>query len=101
MEVKTENKIIKHRPKAVRLFVSRDILRKLPKWTEKMGPIKTYARNSMILPDFVGKSFEVHNGKSFLKINVTADMIGTKLGEYVPTRKFKGHSGKAAKVAKR
>lgn len=78
----------------LRIFVSRDILRKLPKWTEKMGAIKTHGRRSTIIPDFVGKTFEVHTGKSYSKVSITADMIGTTLGEYAPTRKFKGHVAK-------
>jgi len=60
-------------------------------------PIKTWARDCTIHPDFVGVTFLVHNGKSFLKVYVTEDMVGHKLGEFSPTRTFKGHSGGKAK----
>lgn len=57
-------------------------------------PIKTWARRSTIVPEFVGYTFMVHNGKIFNKVYVTEDMVGHKLGEFSPTRIFKGHSGK-------
>jgi len=63
---------------------------------EKQGkrePIKTWSRDCTIVPDFVGVTFLVHNGKNFLKLYVTEDMVGHKLGEFSPTRIFKGHSG--------
>ena len=56
-------------------------------------PIKTWARDCTIVPDFVGQTFLIHNGKQFLKLYVTEDMVGHKLGEFSPTRIFKGHSG--------
>ncbi|HJZ94466.1 MAG TPA: 30S ribosomal protein S19 [Gemmataceae bacterium] len=62
-------------------------------------PIKTWARDCTIHPDFVGVTFLVHNGKQFLKVYVTEDMVGHKLGEFAPTRTFKGHSGGKAKAA--
>ena len=55
--------------------------------------IKTWSRRSTILPQFVGLSFGVHNGKKFIPVLVTENMIGHKLGEFSPTRVFKGHSG--------
>lgn len=58
---------------------------------EKGKPIKTWARNSQIPPDFVGKYFKVHNGRNFLEVFVTEDMVGHRLGEFVPTRTFRGH----------
>jgi len=58
--------------------------------------IKTWARACTIVPEFVGFSFEVHNGKQFLKVFVTEDMVGHRLGEFAPTRTFRGHSGKKA-----
>ena len=61
--------------------------------------IRTWARDCTIHPDFVGVTFLVHNGKSFLKVYVTEDMVGHKLGEFSPTRVFKGHSGGKAKSA--
>ncbi len=60
-------------------------------------PIKTWARNSDISPDFVGHTFAVHNGKQFIPVFVTENMVGHKLGEFSPTKIFKGHGGKLAK----
>ena len=57
------------------------------------SPIKTWSRRSTIIPDFVGVTLSVYNGKSFIPIFVTEDMVGHKLGEFSPTRVFKGHSG--------
>jgi small subunit ribosomal protein S19 len=59
-------------------------------------PIKTWARACTIVPEFVGFSFDVHNGKQFLRVFVTEDMVGHRLGEFAPTRTFRGHSGKKA-----
>lgn len=56
-------------------------------------PIKTWSRRSTITPDFVGLNFTVHNGKSFLPVYVTENMVGHKLGEFSPTRSFRGHVG--------
>lgn len=53
--------------------------------------IKTWSRSSMISPDFVGLTFAVHNGKQFIPVYVTENMVGHKLGEFAPTRTFKGH----------
>lgn len=55
--------------------------------------IKTWARACTIIPEFVGHTFEVHNGNKFIKVFVQEDMVGHKLGEFAPTRVFKGHSG--------
>lgn len=57
--------------------------------------IKTWSRRSVILPDFIGYTFAVHNGKKFIPVYVTENMVGHKLGEFSPTRTFKGHSGSA------
>ncbi len=56
-------------------------------------PIKTWSRDCTIVPEFIGYTFMVHNGKTFIKVYVTEDMVGHKLGEFAPTRTFKGHSG--------
>ena len=56
-------------------------------------PIKTWSRDCTIVPEFVGHTFLIHNGRQFLKLFVTEDMVGHKLGEFAPTRIFKGHSG--------
>jgi small subunit ribosomal protein S19 len=58
------------------------------------SPIRTWARSCTIPPDFVGHTFEVHNGKAFLRVFVTEEMVGHKLGEFSPTRTFRGHSGR-------
>jgi small subunit ribosomal protein S19 len=58
-------------------------------------PIKTWARACTIVPEFVGKNFAIHNGKNFTKLYVTEDMVGHKLGEFAPTRTFRGHGGKS------
>jgi len=60
-------------------------------------PIKTWARDCTIVPDFIGQTFMIHNGRQFTKLFVTEDMVGHKLGEFAPTRTFRGHSGGKAK----
>lgn len=60
-------------------------------------PIKTWARSCTIIPEFVGHTFMVHNGKQHLKVYVTEDMVGHKLGEFSPTRTFRGHGGNKKK----
>lgn len=62
-------------------------------------PIKTWSRDCTVIPEFIGATFLVHNGKTFVKVYVTEDMVGHKLGEFSPTRTFKGHSGGKAKAA--
>ena len=59
--------------------------------TGKKEVIKTWSRRSTIYPDFIGHTFAVHNGKEFIPVYVTEDMVGHKLGEFAPTRKFGGH----------
>ena len=58
--------------------------------------IKTWSRRSTILPEFISHTFAVHNGKKFIPVYVTENMVGHKLGEFSPTRTFKGHAAKAA-----
>ena len=60
-------------------------------------PIKTWARRSTVSPEFVSKTFMVHNGRNFIKVFVTEDMVGHKLGEFAPTRTFRGHTSKRKK----
>jgi small subunit ribosomal protein S19 len=62
-------------------------------------PIKTWSRDCTIIPEFVGATFLVHNGRQFIRLYVTEDMVGHKLGEFSPTRTFRGHSGGKAKAA--
>jgi small subunit ribosomal protein S19 len=61
--------------------------------TADRRPIRTWSRDCTIVPEFVGVYFEIHNGKNFFKVLVTEEMVGHKLGEFAPTRVFKGHSG--------
>ena len=56
-------------------------------------PIKTWSRASMVTPDFVGLTFAVHNGKTFIPVHVSENMVGHKLGEFAPTRLFRAHGG--------
>ena len=64
------------------------------KGAKRKQVIKTWSRSSMIIPDFVGETIAVHNGKTFVPVYVTENMVGHKLGEFAPTRNFKGHGGK-------
>ena len=63
----------------------------------KKSVVKTWARASVISPDFVGHTIAVHNGKNFIPVYVTENMVGHKLGEFSPTRTFRGHSGNRKK----
>jgi len=63
----------------------------------KKTVVKTWSRASMISPDFVGQTIAVHNGKTFIPVFVTENMVGHKLGEFAPTRTFRGHAGKKDK----
>jgi small subunit ribosomal protein S19 len=67
--------------------------------TARREPLKTWSRDCTIVPDFIGHTFLVHNGRVFMKVFVTEDMVGHKLGEFSPTRVFKGHSGGKGKAA--
>ena len=77
-------------------YVDERLFRKvmLQKDTENPMPVRTWSRRCTIVPEFVGQTFEIHNGKVFHKVLVTEDMVGHKLGEFSPTRTFKGHSGR-------
>ena len=74
-------------------YVSKELLAKVQKLNEsgKKEVIKTWSRRSTIYPDFIGHTFAVHNGKEFIPVSVTEDMVGHKLGEFSMTRKFGGH----------
>jgi small subunit ribosomal protein S19 len=61
--------------------------------------VKTWSRRSMIIPDMVGQTFDVHNGKKFITVYVSENMVGHRLGEFSPTRTFKGHPKKTAAAA--
>ncbi|MEP7263417.1 MAG: 30S ribosomal protein S19 [Bacteroidota bacterium] len=64
---------------------------------KKKTVIKTWSRRSMISPEFVGQTFAVHNGNKFIPVYVSENMVGHKLGEFAPTRTFRGHSGNKSK----
>lgn len=66
--------------------------------TKKKTVIKTWSRGSMISPEFVGLTIAVHNGNKFIPVYITENMVGHKLGEFAPTRIFRGHSGNKDKV---
>ncbi len=77
-----------------------DKLKELEAKGEKRKVIKTWSRRSTILPDFVGLTIAVHNGRKFIPVFITENMVGHKLGEFSPTRTFKGHTSKAAKTVR-
>ena len=75
-------------------FVEESLIKKVDKQKNETNrkPIKTWSRKSTIIPDFVGVSFLIYNGKKFIPITVSEDMVGHKLGEFAPTRQFSGHT---------
>ena len=85
-------------------FVDPSLLKKVEKLKDQSNrqPIKTWSRKSTIIPEFVGYSFLIYNGKKFIPIKISDEMVGHKLGEFSPTRQFHGHTPadkKAAQVA--
>ena len=85
-------------------FVDPSLIKKVEKLKNQSNkqPIKTWSRRSTIIPEFVGYSFLIHNGKKFIPIKISEEMVGHKLGEFSPTRQFSGHTPadkKAAQVA--
>jgi small subunit ribosomal protein S19 len=82
--------------------VDRKVLKKVmaQKETGAKEPIRTWARDCTIIPDFVGHTFQVHKGKGFEKVFVSEEMVGHKLGEFAPTRTFRGH-GRAGESRRR
>ncbi len=84
-------------------FVDDHLQKKVDKINDKTAPkkpVKTWSRRSTITPDFVGLTFDVHNGRKFISVFVTEDMVGHKLGEFSPTRTFNGHGKDKAKGKK-
>ncbi len=79
-------------------YVDRKLLKKIEKMTAegKKEVIRTWARRSTIPPEFVGFTIAIHNGKKFIPVYITENMVGHKLGEFAPTRTFRGHGGKKA-----
>jgi small subunit ribosomal protein S19 len=76
-------------------FVEEKLFRKVmvAKQSGSRAPIRTWSRRCTVVPEFIGMTFEVHNGKIFNKVFITEEMVGHKLGEFSPTRTFKGHAG--------
>ncbi len=77
-------------------FTDTHLIKKVEGVGREKKVIRTWSRRSTILPEFVGQTIAVHNGKKFIPVYVTENMVGHKLGEFAPTRTFKGHSAKAA-----
>ena len=82
-------------------FVDPNLLKKVEKLKNntKTTPIKTWSRKCTIIPEFVGHSFLIHNGKKFIPIRISDEMVGHKLGEFSPTRQFSGHTPADKKAA--
>jgi len=82
-------------------FVDPSLIKQVEKQKEVSSrkPIKTWSRKSTIIPDFVGMGFLIHNGKKFISITISEDMVGHKLGEFSPTRQFPGHTPADKKAA--
>lgn len=80
-------------------YVYHKLIKKLikVKSSKKKGVIKTWSRSSMIIPQMVGETIAVHNGRTFVPVYVTENMVGHKLGEFAPTRTYRGHSGNRKK----
>ncbi len=76
-------------------FIDEKLLKKVKKMQleKKKKPIKTWSRRSTVIPDFVGVTFAVHNGNKFIPVYIGEGMVGHKLGEFAPTRTFRGHRG--------
>lgn len=81
-------------------FVDEKLIKKVEaqKTLGKKSPIKTWARASQVAPEFVGSTFLVHNGKIFISVYITESMVGHKLGEFAPSRTFKGHGKVSARI---
>jgi len=75
-------------------YVDPKLQKRVTRGEGKSNPIKTWSRRSTITPDFIGLTFMVHNGRQHLKVFVTEDMVGHKLGEFAHTRVFRGHTNK-------
>jgi len=82
-------------------FVDPSLIKKVEQQKNKGSsvPIKTWSRKSTIIPEFIGTSFLIHNGKKFIPIKISEEMVGHKLGEFSPTRKFSGHTPADKKAA--
>ncbi|MDA2935512.1 30S ribosomal protein S19 [Acidobacteria bacterium AH-259-D05] len=83
-------------------FIDDHLLKKIKHLNEtnERTVIKTWSRRSTIIPDMVGHTIAVHNGKKFIPVYITENMVGHKLGEFSPTRTFKGHAGRTERAAR-
>ena len=81
-------------------YVDQKLLKKIKKWKEGDPPVRTYKRSSSISEDLVGHTIAVHNGKDFISVYVRPEMVGHKLGEFAPTRKFVRHGGQKEAIVK-
>ena len=84
-------------------FVAESLMKKIEALNEKNEKkvVRTWSRSSTIFPDFVGHTIAVHDGRKHVPVYVTEDMVGHKLGEFAPTRTFKGHAGEGRKTSLR
>ena len=84
-------------------YVEESLLRKVEKMqaSGKKQPIKTWSRRSMVLPEFVGLTFAIHNGRQHMPVFITENMVGHRLGEFAPTRTFKSHGAHVDKADKK
>jgi small subunit ribosomal protein S19 len=81
-------------------FVDHHLMKKVEGSEKSKKPIKTWSRRSMIIPEMIGHTFEVHNGRKFISVFVSENMVGHRLGEFAPTRTFKGHPVKKQEASK-
>ena len=81
-------------------FVDHHLMKKVEGSENNKKPIKTWSRRSMIIPEMIGHTFEVHNGRKFISVFVSENMVGHRLGEFSPTRTFKGHPVKKQEASK-
>lgn len=79
-------------------YVDKNLLKRIQEMNARNEKkvVKTWARRSMVVPDFVGHTLAIHNGNKFIPVFITENMVGHKLGEFAPTRTFRGHVGKGA-----
>ena len=84
-------------------FIDQHLQKKIDELNKKMDKkvVKTWSRRSTVAPDMVGHTIAVHNGKKFIPVYVTENMVGHKLGEFAPTRSFRGHAARGGKTAAR
>ncbi len=84
-------------------YVDEKLMKKVKRLEDKgkKEPIKTWARESQIPPEFVGYTFKVHNGKDFIEVFITEEMVGHRLGEFSPTRTFRGHGRVVKRIIKK